>query len=281
MKSSVGQKLSLYLLILALFFSSRLNAAEGVSLPYLTPLQLEEIMLFILNQERKNSGLSELENNSHLKEIAQKHSAKMTVENTLSHQFPDYADLETRLVKEGLSFTAFGENVARGSKSTLRLVHDALMKSPMHRDNILNPSFKEIGIGIVFLGETLYITQVFASLYTPLPPSMLEKKISLALENTTGLYRGRPRLQPGKIYHVCKAFNKTIFSLNDPAELAKNYPGWGVKIITFQTMAPEVIDSLTEYISRFKPREWDVGIDFDRPKTQLGGMFVLTLCCLA
>jgi uncharacterized protein YkwD len=47
---------------------------------------------------------------------------------------------------EGTPYTVMGENLAKGY-SDAKTVVDAWMKSPGHRANILNPDYKQFGVG--------------------------------------------------------------------------------------------------------------------------------------
>jgi uncharacterized protein YkwD len=40
-------------------------------------------------------------------------------------------------------------------------MHRAFMHSPGHRANILNPAFRQAGIGIVKINGNLWVTEVF------------------------------------------------------------------------------------------------------------------------
>lgn len=53
-----------------------------------------------------------------------------------------------------------GENVGCGDTDADTL-HEAFMNSPKHRDNIMDPTFDSIGIGIVMTGETMFVTEQF------------------------------------------------------------------------------------------------------------------------
>ncbi len=46
---------------------------------------------------------------------------------------------------EGLSYTYAGENLAKDFPTAQR-AHKALMASPTHRDNILNPHYSKVGV---------------------------------------------------------------------------------------------------------------------------------------
>src|SRR5713226_4782392 len=66
----------------------------------------------------------------------------------LSHTGPDGSTFEHRINAAGYSdWTAIGENIAAGQQSPQQVVDD-WMNSPGHRANILDPSFRDVGIGI-------------------------------------------------------------------------------------------------------------------------------------
>ena len=52
-----------------------------------------------------------------------------------------------------------GENVGYGS--SVEEVHQRFMASSAHRANILNPSFRQAGVGVVAVNGTTWVTIVF------------------------------------------------------------------------------------------------------------------------
>ncbi len=52
-----------------------------------------------------------------------------------------------------------GENVGMGPASPA--IHDALVRSPRHYENLVDPGFSDVGIGVIREGNTIYVTQVF------------------------------------------------------------------------------------------------------------------------
>ena len=56
-------------------------------------------------------------------------------------------------------WAAVAENVGTGY--TVRGVHRALMRSAPHRANILNRRMRQVGVGVVFSGGRLWVTEVF------------------------------------------------------------------------------------------------------------------------
>lgn len=61
-----------------------------------------------------------------------------------------------------------GENVACGDTHP-EVVHRALMASPSHRANILNPAFDRIGVGVIYVGNTFFVTEDFLQPAEPSP----------------------------------------------------------------------------------------------------------------
>lgn len=122
--------------------------------------QDEKAMLDMVNEERKEKGLAPLQMDSRLVDIARKKSQDMITNNYFGHTSPTYGTPFEALRKNGIDYHYAGENLA--GAPTVERAHDALMKSPGHRANILNPNFTAVGIGIVEGGPygKMY-TQVF------------------------------------------------------------------------------------------------------------------------
>ncbi|WP_071516110.1 CAP domain-containing protein [Geitlerinema sp. PCC 9228] len=121
------------------------------------------------NLERTQRGLSPLVPNQDLTEAAQTHSENMAFQDFFSHTGVNGADVSDRVLDEGYRYTSVAENIAAGYTNAEAVV-EGWMNSPGHRENILNPDLKEIGVGYHFLandtGDTNYNhywTQVFAT----------------------------------------------------------------------------------------------------------------------
>ena len=78
-----------------------------------------------------------------------------------AHDSPTYGSAFDMMKQFGISYRTAGENIAMG-QTTPNKVMEGWMKSPGHRDNILKPDFKQLGVGIAknSKGE-LYCTQMF------------------------------------------------------------------------------------------------------------------------
>lgn len=138
---------------------------EGIKLNYTTNVfelrsELEEQMLQLVNTERKAKGLQQLAADNGLTAAARLHSADMFRRGYFSHNTPEGTTPFDRLRKLKITYRYAGENLAMAP--SLAGAHDALMKSPGHRANILNASFGKIGIGIMDAGaKGLMLTQEF------------------------------------------------------------------------------------------------------------------------
>lgn len=106
----------------------------------------EKQVLTLVNQERQNAGLEPLAWNSSLADVARAHSKDMGVRNFMSHTNPDGLSPFDRLKNAGISYSRAAENIAAG-QTTPESVMQSWMNSEGHRNNILNPDLKEIGVG--------------------------------------------------------------------------------------------------------------------------------------
>ncbi|WP_316763985.1 CAP domain-containing protein [Streptomyces herbicida] len=101
----------------------------------------------LVNAERAKVGCSALTLNATLSKAAQAHSDDMAAHQNMSHTGSDGSSPGDRITRAGYAWSAYGENVAYGY-STPEQVMAGWMASPGHKANILNCSFKEIGVGL-------------------------------------------------------------------------------------------------------------------------------------
>ncbi|MFI1159142.1 CAP domain-containing protein [Streptomyces sioyaensis] len=114
----------------------------------------------LVNAERSKAGCSPLTVNAKLTKAAQDHSQDMADHKNMSHTGSDGSDPGDRITKAGYNWSAYGENVAYGYSSP-ESVMQGWMTSPGHKRNILDCSFKEIGVGHAQPGD--YWTQDFGA----------------------------------------------------------------------------------------------------------------------
>lgn len=122
--------------------------------------QAEAQMLALVNQARIANGLAPFTLDPTLVEVARRHSADMVARGYFGHTNPDGLDPFGRMAAADITYRAAAENIAWAGDAAL--AHDALMKSPGHRANLLNPQLGRIGIGIVRKdGMHVMVTQLF------------------------------------------------------------------------------------------------------------------------
>ncbi|MFI1198192.1 CAP domain-containing protein [Streptomyces sp. NPDC020883] len=114
----------------------------------------------LVNKERGKAGCAPLTVNAKLTKAAQAHSQDMADHRRMSHTGSDGSDPGARMKSAGYNWTTYGENVAYGY-ATPESAMVGWMSSPGHRRNILDCSFKEIGVGLAQPGD--YWTQDFAT----------------------------------------------------------------------------------------------------------------------
>jgi uncharacterized protein YkwD len=108
----------------------------------------------LLNKKRENHGVRHLSRNRHLKHAAQGHNHYMKKHRCFSHECPGERSVLSRLqaadyITGGLRAWRYGENIAFGGRhlGTPKSIVRAWMRSPEHKRNILDPAFRQIGIG--------------------------------------------------------------------------------------------------------------------------------------
>jgi len=131
---------------------SETRVVENIALPFLPPLletdaQAEKEMLELINAERSTAGLNELALDPEISEVARLHSEDMWRRQYFAHENPDDESPIERMSEGDIDFEFAGENLAL-ARTVLR-AHRGLMESPGHRENILDPGFRRVGIGVV------------------------------------------------------------------------------------------------------------------------------------
>ena len=112
----------------------------------------------LVNVERAKYGLSPLTLNAELSNGARMKSKDMHDNKYFSHTSPTYGSPFDMMKSLGITYRTAGENIAMGYH-TPEAVVKAWMNSKGHRDNILNASYTEIGVGYIANGG--YYTQWF------------------------------------------------------------------------------------------------------------------------
>ena len=105
----------------------------------------EQRVLELINDERAKAGLAPVAYHGALDNAAEKHAKHMSVVGKMAHDGIGDGDPGERIRSEGWR-RGWGENVATGQTSPEQVVRE-WMNSPTHRKNILDPSFRTMGVG--------------------------------------------------------------------------------------------------------------------------------------
>ncbi|MEU6776840.1 sigma-70 family RNA polymerase sigma factor [Streptomyces sp. NPDC046759] len=111
------------------------------------PTDVAGQVVTLVNKERAAAGCGPLTEDPQLQKAAQGHSDDMAARHFFDHVNPDGADPGQRITAAGYRWSTYGENIAQGQQSAAAVMQ-SWMNSPGHRANILNCSFKDIGVGV-------------------------------------------------------------------------------------------------------------------------------------
>lgn len=119
----------------------------------LTLHDMRTSVLCLMNRVRSHYDLHPLEYNADLRTSASAHSVSMVVHDYFGHEGPG-GSVDSRISRAGYlarvqTFT-IGENIAAGGgrSGSPMAIFEAWMHSPPHRENILDPSFRDAGVGV-------------------------------------------------------------------------------------------------------------------------------------
>lgn len=120
----------------------------------------EQKMMNLLNQDRKNNGLSALTLDPELCRIARIKSEDMRDNGYFAHESPTYGRVGEMLKRFGYGYSAAGENIAH--YANVDKAQAAFMSSSGHRANVLSSAWTKAGIGICYdRNGYIYATQIF------------------------------------------------------------------------------------------------------------------------
>lgn len=114
---------------------------------YATHSSYERELLTLINNVRKQNGVSPLSMQSQLRAAAREHSADMVCNKQYSHTGSNGTTSYDRITAYGYSPTFWGENFYVGWQTTPQEAFNWWMNSTPHRKNILSANYIHIGIG--------------------------------------------------------------------------------------------------------------------------------------
>lgn len=111
-----------------------------------SPSAIEKAVIDLTNAERKKAGLPALKIDNGVVASARAKSNDMATNGYFSHTSPTYGSVGQQLKQFGVSFSGWGENIAKGHTSAEAVVN-GWMNSPGHKANILHAGMTHIGVG--------------------------------------------------------------------------------------------------------------------------------------
>ena len=117
-----------------------------------------EQVFTLVNEVRATAGCPALTVDENLDEAALLHSIDMSARDYMDHVTPEGQDPSDRARAAGYTGTGIGENIAQGYPDAAAVM-DGWMNSEGHRANIVNCSYRVIGVGVA--SDGWYWTQMF------------------------------------------------------------------------------------------------------------------------
>jgi hypothetical protein len=170
-KATIGKRglLALASIAMALSVVPQVAFAQEIT-PPADPVRDEQTFVDEINKTRAGVGLAPLTVHPGLVEVARAWADTMRKTHlvtppppssicTISHN----PNLKFVLPKQ---WAGLGENVGCGNDSAAN-IHIKFVESPHHYENIVNPKFDKVGIGIVYEGDIMFVTEQFMDSVEP------------------------------------------------------------------------------------------------------------------
>jgi len=189
------QKISMSLmamLVLLTFVGANLHALLWQSSEWLISTVLPAVVVDLTNQQRASNAAVPLQRNALLDEAARLKAEHMAKHQYFAHHSPDGVSPWYWFERAGYVYAHAGENLAIHFTDSSQVV-DAWMKSPTHRQNIVNNLYTEIGVGTAkgqYDGyDTVYVVQLFGA------PGVTVAPVSVPLVPVAGQERVSPEVE--------------------------------------------------------------------------------------
>jgi uncharacterized protein YkwD len=145
------------------------------------------------NSQRAKYGLPPLKENSNLDASAAIKTEDMFANQYFAHDSLSGKGVGNLAISAGYSFLTIGENLAMGNFESDEALVQAWMDSQGHRENILNTSYKDIGVSVkksVYQGKTIWMAvQHFGRPLSDCesPDILLKQRIDFNKENISDI----------------------------------------------------------------------------------------------
>ncbi|MGB3564238.1 MAG: CAP domain-containing protein [Thermoanaerobaculia bacterium] len=150
--------------VAALLLFGACDGSGGPTSPIsVSTAEIEAAIFQATNIARTNQGVPTLTLQEAISQVAREHSRNMRDQGFFGHVNQDGQGLKQRLNAAGISYKAASENLVQvtNAPDPADVAFDLLVGSPDHEENILDPKFKQIGVGAAQSGNTYWVTQIF------------------------------------------------------------------------------------------------------------------------
>jgi uncharacterized protein YkwD len=237
--------------------------------------EAEHILLDLANQARAQAGAPPVTLDAGLTSAARAHAEAMFQARQLSHQFDGEPSLPERLAAATqIQLDREGENVA--FDYTAADGHAHLMLSPPHRENLLNPAYNVIGLGVVRGEGRLFIVEDFGRAL----PNYSSAEMKNLIASTVMQARRRAR-RPALVHRALAAADDAACSMAHAdqlssarvSQLAQRY-----LVLSYTSLNPESLpDSAAQVLSNRNLRDFSVGACYSRTQTYPTGVYWIVL----
>ena len=251
-------------------------AAAAADIPFRNvDSDVEQRLLELANQSRAQAAAPPLTLDAGLSRAARAHAEAMVAAGQLSHQFLGEPSLPQRLATtSNLLLERSGENVALDYNAAG--AHQHLMVSPHHRENLLNPAYNVVGLGVVRSGDRLYIVQDFGRALPHYSLPEVKDRIAATVEDARHRAK-RPILSrrdlPSANDAACSMEQADKLVTSPIHQLAQRYT-----VLTYTSLHPDTLPSGADRaIGSRKVRGFSVGACYGRTATYPTGMYWVVL----
>ncbi|PYX30931.1 MAG: hypothetical protein DMG80_11195 [Acidobacteria bacterium] len=231
----------------------------------------ESTLLKLANESREQAGAPRLRMDNSLSEAAREHARLMVEGEQLTHQFAGEPALLERIAEvSSMRLDRAGENVAYNSD--IERTHEALMLSPPHRQNLLDPAFNVAGIAAIWSAGRLYVVEDFARQVPTRSPQQAAKLVAQSVESA----RQQARL-PQLSQLSYPQLNDAVCELAQESNVkARALGGMQGKrgTVTYRQSRPEVLpQGAMKLLQRRDVRQFAVGTCYARSAQSPAGMY--------
>jgi hypothetical protein len=134
----------------------------------------------LANQARAEAGAKPLKWDAALAAAAREHCLRMAAEGPISHRYGGEPSLAARAAQAGAHFSLVEENVAFGPDPAA--INEGWLRSPGHRENLLNPQVDRVGVAVVTSRGELYAVADYERAVPTLSPAQVESRVAALVE---------------------------------------------------------------------------------------------------